>query len=180
MSIASVLTRPIGFRQSAAAITLVLGTTLTVGTAWLFELVGGYIPCALCLTQRIPYYVAIPLALVAAIAAAGRAQGAIVRLLLLAIGCVMLWSLGLGVYHAGVEWAFWPGPAECAGGGSGLSLGGDLLAEIDRIRPPSCDQAAGRFLGLSFAGWNVLASAFFAALSLRSAFVRGESAAGSA
>jgi disulfide bond formation protein DsbB len=30
-----------------------------------FEHIGGYIPCALCLTQRIPYYVAAPLMLVA-------------------------------------------------------------------------------------------------------------------
>ena len=64
----SVLARPVGFRQSAAAIALLIGTTLTVGGALLFEHVGGYIPCALCLTERIPYYVAIPVALIAAVA----------------------------------------------------------------------------------------------------------------
>ena len=45
---------------------------------------------------------------------------------------------------------------------------------IDAIRPPSCDEAAGRFLGLSFAGWNAVASALFAAVALRSAVAKAD------
>ena len=47
----------------------------TVGTALGFQHIGGYIPCKLCLEQRMPYYVGVPLmALAVAVvdAAAGR------------------------------------------------------------------------------------------------------------
>jgi disulfide bond formation protein DsbB len=42
-----------------------LGMAFTVGSALAFEHIGGYIPCALCLLQRDPYYYAIPLGAVA-------------------------------------------------------------------------------------------------------------------
>ncbi|MER0239256.1 disulfide bond formation protein B [Fulvimarina sp. MAC8] len=170
----SFLTRATGFRQSAAAIMLLIGTSITVGTALLFQYVGGYIPCALCLEQRIPYYIAIPVALLAMIAAGGRAKAILVRGLLIVLGLLMLWSLYLGVFHAGVEWGYWPGPAECSGGGGGNLMGGDLLATIDAVRAPSCDEAAGRFLGLSFAGWNAIASAVLASIALGAAIARSD------
>lgn len=166
--------RPTGFRQTLASAFLTAGTAMTVGTALLFQHVGGYIPCALCLEQRIPYYVAIPIALVAFVAAAGRAPAILTRALLLAIGLIMLYSLYLGVFHAGVEWGFWPGPADCGQVGGSDLMSGDLLATIDAIRPPSCDEAAGRFLGLSFAGWNAVASALFAAVALRGAVAKAD------
>ncbi|MCB8837385.1 disulfide bond formation protein B [Aurantimonas sp. VKM B-3413] len=166
------LARPTGSRQTMAATFLLVGMIVTVGGALLFEHVGGYIPCALCLKERIPYYVGIPIAFCAAVAAAGRAPALLTRTLILLIGLIMLYSLYLAVYHAGVEWHFWAGPTDCASvGGADLSTG-NLLDEIDRIHPPSCDAAAGRFLGLSFAGWNAVASAIFAAVALRSAIAR--------
>ncbi|MEN3793688.1 disulfide bond formation protein B [Fulvimarina sp. MAC3] len=170
----SFLNRATGFRQSAAATLLLLGTSITVGTALLFQYVGGYIPCALCLQERTPYYIAIPVALLTMIAASGRAKPILVRGLLVVIGLLMLWSLYLGVFHAGVEWGYWPGPAECAGGSGDLMSGGSLLAEIDRVRAPSCDTAAGRFLGLSFAGWNAIASAIFASIAFGASLARAD------
>ena len=32
---------------------------------------------------------------------------------LAAITLGMLWNAGLGVYHSGIEWKWWPGPQEC-------------------------------------------------------------------
>ena len=41
----------------------------------------------------------------------------------------------------------------------GLSTtAGGLLENLEKIRIVRCDEAAWRFLGLSFAGWNVLIS----------------------
>ena len=40
---------------------LMLAMAATVGTALGFQHFGGYIPCKLCLEQRIPYYVGVPL-----------------------------------------------------------------------------------------------------------------------
>lgn len=167
------LTRPTGPRQRIGAAVLLFGTAATVGTALLFEHVGGYIPCALCLEQRTPYYLSIVLAALALGASLAKAPAALTRGLVLIIGLAMLYGLALAIFHSGVEWKFWPGPAECGAGG-GVDLTGDLLATIDGIRPPACDQAAGRFLGLSFAGWNVLASALFAAIALKVALGRAD------
>ena len=49
---------------------LMLAMAATVGAALGFQHLGGYIPCKLCLAQRTPYYVGIPLMAVAVLAAA--------------------------------------------------------------------------------------------------------------
>lgn len=164
---------PAGFRQTLASWFLALGMTAVIGGALLFQHVGGYLPCALCLEQRTPYYIGVPLAFLAAIAALLRARPVVIRGLLLAVGLLMLWSLGLAIYHAGVEWQFWPGPADCAAP-AGADLSGDLLSSLDAVHPPSCTTAALRIFGLSLAGWNAIASLVFAVVALRSAFARAD------
>ena len=47
--------------------------------------------------------------------------------------------------------------------------GKGVLDAIDTFVPPSCDKAAARLLGLSFAGWNALASLVLAIVALRGA-----------
>ncbi len=68
---------------------------------------------------------------------------------------------GLAVYHAGVEWKWWPGPTECTGAFD-LKWGEGGVVDTPVIR---CDEASFRFLGLSFAGWDALVSAFLAAVA---------------
>ena len=149
------------------------GMALVVGTALAFEHIGGFIPCALCLEQRQPYYIGILVALAALVHLELTGRENVFRPVFFMLTLVMLYSAWLGGFHAGVEWGFWPGPADCAAvlGAPEVSAN-DLLAAIDSTRPPSCDEAAGRFLGLSFAGWNVLASLGLAALCLRAATLR--------
>src|SRR5690606_39254669 len=118
--------------------------------------IGGYMPCKLCLEQRIPYYVGIPVMALALLSSLLKLPAVVTRLLLLAGAGLMVWSVWLGVFHSGVEWGLWPGPADC--GAVTYQGGGSLLDQLENVVPPSCDQAAGRFLGLSFAGWNVVAS----------------------
>jgi disulfide bond formation protein DsbB len=50
----------------------------TILAAWAFQLVGGYVPCKLCLEERIPYYVGVPVALVALAAAFAAARASLV------------------------------------------------------------------------------------------------------
>lgn len=165
------LTASAGRNQTFAAALAGLGMAATVGAALAFEHFGGYIPCKLCLEQRLPYYVGVPVMVLALASATFRLPGIVVRGLLAGGGLVMLWSLWLGAVHAGVEWGFWPGPADC-GAVAGGEGGASLLDQLDSAVPPACDEAAGRFLGLSFAGWNVVASAILAAIALRGAFIR--------
>jgi disulfide bond formation protein DsbB len=132
---------------------LALGMTATVGTALGFQHIGGYIPCALCLLQREPYYWGVPVALGALVTAVFRLPAGVTRGLLGLVGVMMLIGLGMGVYHSGVEWGFWEGPATCSTSANGLTTNaGNLLSDINTIKGPSCTEAALRVLGLSFAG----------------------------
>ncbi|MEM0899749.1 MAG: disulfide bond formation protein B [Pseudomonadota bacterium] len=165
-----------GSRQFVWALVLAVGMGGVIATALFFEHGLGYTPCALCLEQREPYYVAIPVALVAAISAWFVWPGCISRGMLAITGLLMTYGLVLAIYHAGVEWQFWAGPTDCAvpTGGAAATDTTSLLNALESTLPPSCDQAAGRFLGLSFAGWNVLTSAAFAFVAFRAAVVGAE------
>ena len=71
----------------------------------------------------------------------------------------MAYSLYLGVHHAGVEWGWWAGPTDCGAVDAGRTAAATACStQIDAFIPPSCDKAALRILGLSFAGWNAVAS----------------------
>ncbi len=156
--------------HSIGAALLLAGMIVTVGTALGFEHIGGYIPCKLCLEQRIPYYIGIPLMAVTLGAAWLHMPAIVIRILLVAGGALMVWGLYLGIYHSGVEWQWWAGPSDCGVVSAAPDTGGQgVLDVLNEVVPPSCDQAAGRFLGLSFAGWNVLASLALAAIAFRSA-----------
>jgi disulfide bond formation protein DsbB len=96
------------------------------------------------------------------------------RGLLIAGGLLMAYGLYLGVYHSGVEWAWWPGPTDCANVAGPVDTGGKgVLDALDQFVPPSCDKAALRILGLSLAGWNAIASLILAVVAFRGAMSRG-------
>ena len=136
----------------------------TIGVALGFQHIGGYIPCKLCLEQRTPYYVGAPLMLAGFVLYAVSAPAYLTRACF-AIGAILMaYGVLLGGFHAGVEWEFWEGPADCAVTVA-APTGGNLLDAIDKIKPPSCTEAALRVLGLSFAGWNVIASLGLAVLA---------------
>jgi disulfide bond formation protein DsbB len=166
------ITSPGRTLQTRAALFLLLVMAATVGAALLFQYVGGFIPCKLCLKERIPYYVGVPLMALAALSSVLRWPPVVTRLLLLAGGLLMTWSLYLGVYHAGVEWKWWAGPADCGAVAAPDTGGKGILDALNTFVPPSCDAAAGRFLGLSFAGWNAVASLILAVVAYWAAFVR--------
>jgi disulfide bond formation protein DsbB len=152
-----------------AALAVALGAAATIGGALVFEHVFGYVPCKLCLMQRNPYYLAIPLGLAAALLPARWAR---IGLWLLALTFIV--SAGLGAYHSGVEWGFFAGPSDC-GGGLGAAAGsvGDFMNQLQTTRVVSCTEAAWRFLGLSLAGWNVLISLGLAAFAVTAASRKG-------
>jgi len=127
---------------SASALVFV-GAAATILAALAFEHLGGYSPCPLCLEERYAYYFAVPASALALLVAAFIANAI------------------AGIYHAGVEWKWWAGPGECAGGFE-LKWGEGGVAETPIIR---CDEASWRFFGLSFAGWNAVLSAMLAGIA---------------
>jgi len=153
------LNTPQSLRSSAGqtGLLVLLVAVAVILAALAFEHLGGYSPCPLCLQQRYSYYAAIPVLLVAlSLLSAGRTGAASALFALVAL--TFITNAALGTYHAGAEWKFWPGPETC-GGSQPLSQGaGGLFKDLANTRVIRCDEAPWRFLGLSFAGWNVIAS----------------------
>lgn len=129
-----------------------LGSLALLLGAFGFQHLGGLAPCKMCFWQRWPHAAAI---LVGAIALIwGRQALAWLGALAMAI------TAGIGGYHAGVEWKWWPGPSSCSGGGADLSqaTGADLLSLDAPASVVMCDEIVWQMLGLSMAGWNMVAS----------------------
>jgi disulfide bond formation protein DsbB len=149
---------------AAAAAVAVIGLAAILG-AYFFQYVLGLPPCPLCLEQRVAYYIAIPLAAMIVLGASVGASRKVLIVALLAIAAAMFWNAGLGVYHSGIEWRWWPGPQDCSGAIPNFG-GGNLLEQMQKARVIRCDEAPWRFLGLSLAGYNVLVSVSLAAIAL--------------
>ena len=120
------------------------GGAATILGALVFQYGLGLAPCPLCLEQRIPYYVAIPLAVVVAIAALRGAPRPLVQAGLGLIALAMLFGAGLALYHAGIEWKWWPGPQDCSGPLTPLGSRG-LLEQLQSVNVVRCDEAPWRF-----------------------------------
>lgn len=160
------MTTPVPATTRLVALVILAVGVATIAGALASQHLFGLVPCKLCLWQRWPYYAGLPLAaLTAASPHAGRRR---IGLALLAL--LFAASFGLGGYHAGVEWGWWPGPTDCGGGSGTAPAGvGGLLESLESVRVVSCEDAAWRFLGLSLAGWNALVSLALAGLAGRGA-----------
>ena len=134
--------------------------TAALFAALYFQHVLGYQPCQMCLWQRWAYYIGVPLLLIAAFTGS--------RGLLLIAAIIFAANATLGLYHSGVEWDLWQGPATC-GAGADLSGSGDLMADLQSVRVVPCDEAPWRFVGLSFAGWSMIVCTVVAAISFAGA-----------
>ncbi len=143
---------------------LVLGTA-TIAGAWFFELVIGLAPCPMCLTQRWPYYIGLPILALALIMIKNNTK-TLSQVFLAAATILFVAGAAYGAYHSGVEWRLWEGPAGCSGGEELSADVGNLLQELKSAKVVSCVDAAWRFLGLSLAGYNVIISITIAALSV--------------
>ena len=145
-------------RPAPTAVFIAAVAAAAILGAYYFQYIVHLAPCPLCLEQRIPYYIGIPLALVVAAGAAWRAPKFLLCLGFAALVLVFLAGIGLGTYHAGIEWKFWLGPTECTGPLQPFGSGGDLMSQIQTTSVVRCDEAAWRLFGISLAGYNVLVS----------------------
>lgn len=128
----------------AVALALIAG-------ALFFQYVLHYPPCEICHWQRWPHIAAAVIGLAGGLALRNANSSLTLPLAVLTILLVAA-SGAIGVYHAGVEWQWWPGPAACT---TGYVFTGtlDLNAPV-----PHCDIAAWRLFGISMAGYNALIS----------------------
>ena len=144
-----------------------LGSLLLLAGALAFQHLGGLAPCPMCIWQRWPHLAAVLIAL-AALTVLWRRR----RPLSLVGAGAMAVSAGLGLYHAGVEQRWWPGPSGCSGvDPSGLSPD-ELLTRLSQAPLVRCDEIAWQLVGISMAGWNALLSAVLVMFWLSAALER--------
>ncbi|MSO96837.1 MAG: disulfide bond formation protein B [Rhodospirillaceae bacterium] len=110
-------------------------------------------PCTICYWQRVPYGLTLALAVLAMMPVV---DGPSRRMIVLLCAGLFLLNAGIALYHTGVEERWWQGPTACAGKPQELSPT-DLLAALNQPGRTSCEDAAFRFLGLSMAGYNIIA-----------------------
>lgn len=130
-------------------------TAAGLAAAWTIEALG-YAPCPLCLYQRYPYYLAVPVLAIAALV--GRP-----RFGLAVAGVLYLVDAGIAAYHSGVELGVFTLPEGCAAQGRAASLE-ELKAQVLGT-VPRCDRPELFVLGLSLANWNTLLAAGLAGLA---------------
>jgi len=145
--------------NSSRANTAFLIGLFTILGAWGFEYIGGFVPCELCLIQRIPYYYGLPV--LALVIIFWTKIPTIFRIILtLMVAALFAWGAYMGAFHAGVEWGFWQGPTSCTGLDEGLNF--SALSSINDAKIVPCDKPQFRFLGISFAGYNAVISSLIA------------------
>ncbi|PWB80386.1 MAG: disulfide bond formation protein B [Methylocystaceae bacterium] len=147
----------------AALVILVVGVS-TIAGAWIYESLG-YLPCELCLKQRIPYYIGIPLAALAAVAV-HRGRESLARAGLVALALLFAAGAALAVYHSGVELKLFSGPSDCAGALNTAGSVDAFLKQLQTTKVVRCDEPALWVLGLTLSNWNAMISAFLAALAV--------------
>jgi disulfide bond formation protein DsbB len=132
------------------------GSAALLAGAFAFEHFGGLAPCILCWYQRYPHFLAVLIGLVAL-----RVKGASLPLL---GALAALTSAGIGVFHVGVEAGWWEGLAQCSVNTlAGVSAEDLLNTDVSVGAPAACDKVAWSFIGISIAGWNVIASTILGA-----------------
>jgi disulfide bond formation protein DsbB len=146
--------------QVGRALWLLAAALATLAGVWTFEALG-YAPCELCLAERYAFYAGAPIAALTAYLASRGAQG-VARALFAVLALIFVANAGLAFYHVGVEQHWWAGPTACTGSLSGRIDANDLMKSLNAVRVVNCDEAQLRILGLSLAGWDVIASAAMA------------------
>jgi disulfide bond formation protein DsbB len=143
----------IGSYVGLAALVLILG-------ALGFQYLDRLPPCEMCMWQRYPHIAAAVVGIGGFLLMRGKLVPASLSLVVAVLATSLVAISGaIGVYHAGVEWHWWAGPAACTGPAFRLSGGPlDLNAPV-----VMCDHAAWRLFGLSLAGYNAVFSFAIAA-----------------
>ena len=138
--------------RTARLIALLLPAALLAG-AWGSQLFG-LVPCEMCHWQRWPHYAAIP---VAALAFLIRHRPTQMLFVLFAAVLIAL-SGAIGVFHAGVEYHWWPGITACTAGFKPGQSGLDMIDQIQHGPLVRCDLPQWKLFDISLAGWNAIFS----------------------
>ncbi|MGH7040384.1 MAG: disulfide bond formation protein B [Stellaceae bacterium] len=141
---------------------VLLASAAVLGAVFAAQYLGGLMPCELCLAERRPWEAALVIALIAALFGRRPVLPWAAGLLALAFAV----SSALAFYHVGVEQHWFAGPYACTAPPGAANTVAALEAQLLHQQPVRCDQPAWSLLGVSLAGWNLLASLIMLGLCL--------------
>ncbi len=134
-------------------------------SAFYIEHILGYQPCNLCLIERIPYVLSI---LIILVNYKFEINQKVITLILLII---FIFSLGISIYHFGIEQGFFKESTICsAGNGSEFQSKEELLKELQKLNI-SCKDVTFRIFGFSLTTINILINVFLIILLLKNFYI---------
>ena len=137
---------------------VLIASAIVLGTALASEYWGGLAPCELCLVQRWPWAAAITISFIVLLVG----ERARLDWVALVLAIVFAISLVLAFYHVGVEQHWFAGPTACTAPANGAMTLEQMKQQILGTAPVLCDRPAWALIGVSMAGWNLLASLIMA------------------
>ena len=143
---------------------IAIAALMALTTAWVAQYGFGLFPCELCLYQRLPYIGIVALAgfsTLQVVEPEARRLAAYIAALLFAT------TAGVAVFHVGVEQEWWN--AACAPTATAAFSFDDIRTALQKPGQPACNDIPFTLLGISFAGYNVLAGLILTGLSLKAA-----------
>ena len=124
-------------------------------SAYFIEHILGHQPCNLCLIERVPYGISIILIIL--ILVLRKNQKFLVLLLIL----VFIFSLGISIYHFGIEKEFFQESAICNAKDLNENITKEgLLEQLNKI-VVSCKDVTFKIFGLSLTSINIVISLLF-------------------
>ena len=142
-------------------VTILVFASLVLVSAFIIEHQLDHKPCKLCLYERIPYFLSIPL---------------IIKMLfikkyekvtLLILFLVFMSSAALAFYHFGIEQGFFSESLVCATGDLSKTLSKAELLQQLKQNSISCKDVNFRILGMSLAAINTIFSLILSVIFMR-------------
>ena len=130
-------------------------------SAYVMEYKFNFIPCKLCLYERVPYFLAI--FLIIQILLFERYE----KLTLFLIFLTFFFSAILGFYHFGIEQGFFEEPLTCKAGNLAETLTKDELLEQLKQNTISCKEVSFKIIGFSLAAINTIFSIILSVIFLK-------------
>ncbi|MFK7866068.1 MAG: disulfide bond formation protein B [Alphaproteobacteria bacterium] len=144
-------------KSSPPRMTLLAASILLI--VYIAEYGFGILPCQLCLWQRVPWWIMLVISILFWLLHPRLPRHYFTLIALI----IMLGSAGLGLFHVGVEYGWWAGLSSC-GGSAATAANDGPVSLVERMRQAQatqivpCDQPAWQLFGISFAGYNLIAS----------------------
>ena len=131
---------------------------IAILSAIYIERVLGYLPCKLCIYQRIPFLLAIFICFL------GYNYNKSDKILI-ALVVVFTFSTALAGYHFGIENSIFEEYAGCVNTNMDITNKGKIMESLGMVK--NCKEVEFRILGISLSGLNFLTSLLIVLFSLR-------------